>query len=73
KGSGAVGSLRALKASIHPVIAILLYPIGVVEVACALKSGCNGSSGSCRCSGSFRSCGSSGSSESYESGRSGSS
>nr|GFD27065.1 hypothetical protein [Tanacetum cinerariifolium] len=33
-----LGSLRALKPSTHPVIAIFLYPLGAVKAACALEA-----------------------------------
>ncbi|GJZ50115.1 ribonuclease H-like domain-containing protein [Tanacetum coccineum] len=37
EGGGALGELGANKAITHHVIAIVLYPIGVVEAACALE------------------------------------
>nr|GFA07683.1 hypothetical protein [Tanacetum cinerariifolium] len=37
KGGGALRSLGDLKANTHPIIAIFMYPLGVVEAACALK------------------------------------
>ncbi|GKG41565.1 hypothetical protein Tco_0473316, partial [Tanacetum coccineum] len=37
EGGGALGSLGALKASTHLVIAIFLYPLGAVEAAYGLE------------------------------------
>ncbi|GKD80656.1 homeobox-leucine zipper protein HDG11, partial [Tanacetum coccineum] len=37
EGGGALGSLGALKASTHSVIAIFMYPLRAVEAACALE------------------------------------
>nr|GEW76235.1 hypothetical protein [Tanacetum cinerariifolium] len=36
-GDGALGSLRALKASTHHVITMLLYPLRAIEATCALE------------------------------------
>ncbi|GJW58351.1 hypothetical protein Tco_0105082 [Tanacetum coccineum] len=37
EGGGALGALEVNKASTHPVIDIFMYPLGVVEAACALE------------------------------------
>ncbi|GKF79155.1 hypothetical protein Tco_0234723 [Tanacetum coccineum] len=37
EGGGALGALEVNKASTHHVIDIFMYPLGVVEAACALE------------------------------------